>query len=94
MEQDEERIASSRQLLVVTTPCDFAHTSGIIRSTSPSPRLRGEGRGEGEFHAFGRAESPPHPKPSGFDLSPQAGRGANTRASAISPRDPRELCIE
>jgi hypothetical protein len=48
----------------------------------------------GNFHAFGRAESPPHPKPSGFDLSPQAGRGANTRASAISPRDPRELCIE
>jgi len=93
MEQDEERIASSRQLLVVTTPCDFAHTSGIIRSTSPSPRLRGEGRGEGEFPRIRSRRESPSPEAYGFDLSPQAGRGENTHTSAISPRDPREVWI-
>ena len=57
--------------------------------SSPSPRLRGEGRGEGlldvaQGFAIGRPIVAPHPasarRRADSDLSPQAGRGGQSRA--------------
>jgi hypothetical protein len=46
-----------------------------VQCSSPSPRSYVERVGlRGRFHAFGLAESPPHPALRA-DLSPQAGRG-------------------
>src|SRR6202790_1810850 len=48
----------------------------------PRPALRGERVGvRGSFHAFGRAESPPHPKPSASTSPRQRGEARKRRLS-------------
>src|ERR1700719_1561512 len=46
----------------------------------PRPALRG-GWDEGLFHAFGRAESPPHPKPSASTSPRKRGEARKRRLS-------------